>query len=246
MIEHMDIRRIISSASSDELARIQYWNNKIVLDSATSLLAFKGRFRPSYRERADVFADCFKTCDDLAERLPGMPDQVRRLTDFKLHPSRAGLWAGKTPEDPGDETRRRWEDAARVLREVWIWESNRFLGGQAADDVFQMTSKYLRNDMIGIKIKGWVQLLLNSEKRRRVSVWRALSLLSLARPNVLVYVAGAMMYFAMSTGDSRDRAENLEYAADAANRLLPAPAEQWEEPREVLGAVIDNWRWFVK
>jgi len=246
MIEHLDMRRTISTASHDELIQIQYWNNKIVLDSATSLLAFNGWFKPSYAERGDVFAESFEKLDDLSDRLPDLPDQVRRLTDSKLDPSDEGLWGAKVPEDPASEVRRQWSESARILREVWLWQSNRFLGGKAADDVFAVVSKYLKNDMIGIKVKSWIQLLLGREGRRRVSPWRALSLLSLARPNVLIYVAGAMMYFAMSEVKTRERAEKLEHAADAANRFLPVPSEEWEEPREVLGAVIDNWKWFVK
>ena len=41
---------------------------------------------------------------------------------------------------------------------MWLWESNRFLGGPPTDDPFAVAQKYLKSDMIGAKIKGWVQL----------------------------------------------------------------------------------------
>ena len=71
-------------------------------------------------------------------------------------------------------------------------------------------------------------------------------LMSLARPNTLIYVSGAILYFAVSRESGLERARELEHAAVAAERFLPAPPEEWDDPREMVAAVVRNWKWFVK
>jgi len=244
MIEHLDARRKMPTASPEELMTIQYKNGKMLLDLAGSLMAFCGRYAPSYAARAEQFPSLYATLEPLHEQLPELPAWVARWTAFKLHATEDALW--EQEQQPAAATRRQWFQTARAAREVWLWQSNRFLGGPPTDDPFTMASKYLKNDMIGMKLKAWVHLVFAARSRGRVGLGRALRLMSLARPNVLIYVAGTVLYFALSIGQGSEMAERVEDVASAANRFLPVPAEHWDDPSEVVAAVVSNWEQFVK
>ena len=248
IIEHLEARGVVATAGPQERAILRYRNAKTLLDMAGSLLAFQGHYEPTYRARGEKFGAFYETLPDLRRQLPEMAQEVRRWTRYKLDPESFVMEdGGGTGEgDATREVRREWHRTARIVREVWLWESQRFLGAPGVDDPYEMAERYLRTDMIGMKVKGWVGLMMKERGRREVPWGRALRLMSLARPNTLIYASGAILYFALSRESGLERVKELEHAAAVVDRFLPAPPEEWEDPREMVAAVVRNWKWFVK
>ena len=61
---------------------------RVYLDGGVLLTILAGIYRPSYHERAKVIKESLKIrLPDLIEKIPGLPERIEYLTDFKMFPS---------------------------------------------------------------------------------------------------------------------------------------------------------------
>ena len=243
MVEHLDMRRRLATADATGLEEVMYWNGKLFLDLAASLLVFAGAYEPTYAGRCRRFGEVYPRLGPLPERLPDLPERVRQWTTFKTDPTPERLWgfdpAGKSADELRDAAATLWRDGSAYLREVWLWESADFLSIKPTRELDRLADAYLRAD--GGRTRGWAKLLLRPPGGARPPLGRALRLWLRGSPRRLIYLCAAYAYFAVC-GDTTEND-----AVAFIRRRLPLPPDAAGSGLDChVGDLIRNWVMMVK
>ncbi|KXH74430.1 MAG: hypothetical protein AM326_00075 [Candidatus Thorarchaeota archaeon SMTZ-45] len=88
MIEAIRYDEVKNEISSEQIQTLNYSSSKAYLACCSALLTLIGEYRPSYRERCEIFKKVFRQkFKELNKVFPDFPEKVQRALNFKLQPS---------------------------------------------------------------------------------------------------------------------------------------------------------------
>ncbi len=227
MVEHLGPLRDAGSGGPAELRRLHYQNIKLTLDMAGALLVALGSYKTTYRLRAGAISEAVESIEDEHTRtaLSRLPALVAEATLSKLDPasdqvlSSGGVTAGKNPVDSFGEL-------IIILRALWIYEMNLFLGGEWSDDVESLLRNFLRDESINSRLKMWTKWFRRNLVSGSLPSGRALRLATVGTPARLIYASAALLIFSLPSGKETDKdvigKATLNSALSRAEALLPA------------------------
>ncbi len=168
------IARTSQETGEAEPLSTEYRLAKFWIELATSLSVFLGCYRTTYRERQSAIEALLTTRPEIfgAEFSQLLVTRLREAMAVKFGQSPRVL----TP--PG-----RWfNEAARVARRVWFWESARMLDANLEDtDWRQVISRLRRLETGRQRARDWMRLLVRDRALRRLTPY-AVSTLELPCP----------------------------------------------------------------
>ncbi len=190
------IARTSQETGDAEPLSTEYRLAKFWIELATSLSVFLGCYRTTYRERQSAFEALLTARPEIfgAEFSQLLVTRLREAMAVKFGQSPTVL----TP--PG-----RWfNEAARVARHVWFWESARMLDVNPLDanpddtDWRLVISRLRRLETGPQRVRDWMRLLVRDRALRRLTPYTVSTLRAAwsagSRANA-IYAAGSLLEF---------------------------------------------------
>jgi len=213
---------------------IAYRAMKLTLDTATSLLLFHGQYAPTYRQRADNFAQLVATAAPIRGSNVSWEDLARGVnlcTEWKL-----------SAEEPASLVTWNWVRATcdRALA-IWIWEMQQLAGGSDFDSISRLISRAAAKQTWSARIRGWLYVMRCEGWLRSFRYWPHWMAMGLrATPRYSIYEATGHLFARM----------NEYIAASSAALPLSSPANSFESDLPVwpsgTRADATNWRDFAR
>ena len=213
---------------------IAYRAMKLTLDTATSLLLFHGQYAPTYRQRADSFAQLAATAAPLRGSNVSWEELARALTlctEWKL-----------SAEEPDGLVTWDWVRTTcdRALA-IWIWELQQLAGDSEFDVISRLITKAAGKQTWSARIRGWLYVMRCEGWLRSFGYWpHWLAMGFRATPRYWAYEATGHLFARM----------NEYVSANSAPLLAHSPTASFESdlPLWLSGTRVDakDWRDFAR
>ncbi|MEE9542886.1 MAG: hypothetical protein V3V95_03780 [Thermodesulfobacteriota bacterium] len=246
------------NGGAEDIRRAHYHNIKLTLDIAGSLLVFQGSYRTTYLERTRVIGQAVAGIDHALTRetLSGLAVKLKEWTSIKLNPSSDEIlsWNGEAAktEEYRERTLKRWLELVRMVKSLWTWEMNNYLGGSWSDDTETLLKRYQKREGLTSRARGWAKWVSRLRKNGAVPYASLLKLFPIGSPRALIYASAALLYFSLPSLLEESALEKNEDSiwkenAKRAGELLPgfseAIAADWTS---LCANVTGSWEEHVK
>jgi hypothetical protein len=218
---------------------------KLNLDTATSLLIFKGNYAPSYRQRSQNISDLAKNSVD-ATGLPFSLTQVALLTaectDWKL----LGNTAVRDAVD--------WQWIAITCRNaslLWEWELRRMTKAEGELSPAELCMRLMRQQPLALRIRGWLYVMRREGWKKTSTQWpRWLNLARKASPRFWVYSTIGELFARLDprieVGVERELSKpNWNILRECLPVLPQSPSPSTDEWQRTAKDAVWNYRQFL-
>jgi hypothetical protein len=256
MVEQMIALEGFVDGDLGALKRAHYQNIKFTLDIGGSMLASLGLYRTTYAERAEAVEEALLLIENEAIRgeLSGLPRDVKNATAVKLAPGLDPVLTLPEGSFVTEEQRAgvlaRWLELARMVRSLWVWEMNRYLGSAWSIDEESLLRRYCKKEKLAARLYGWSKCIGRIRRRGAVDYFRVLRLLGSGSPRGHIYASAARLYFALPGALEASGGSLSAKVISEIQRELPALADNasfemvnWPA---VCRDVVHNWNMHVK
>lgn len=231
MLANRIIELLEAVAQGDQPREEQYRTVKLFLDMATSYLVFVGRYRPTYRERAQALRHLADASEPADAPFPLGPfsARVKECTEFKLD----GTRITRQPEALLSET-------VAYAHQLWRWELRTLAGeGKESSDA-ELMSKWMNLQPLSARLRGWASWIRRSGGYRSWKDFpRWIRLGRQASPRYWVYSVASTAFFQMPATPAPDRCATIRELA----RKLPVPsAASTTDWHELMKITALNYR----
>jgi hypothetical protein len=183
----IELLEIVAAEGDVERTVVQYRVIKLFLDMATSYLVFTGRYSPTYGSRAQTLSIMAAAVDGSANSsfpLQAFAELVSACTTAKLE----GCGVNMPP-------RELWHNAVRFGGLLWRWELEQLTGASGHLDASELMSRWMKQQPLKAKLRGWASLLRRSGWLRSCRHWPRWALLARrGSPRYCVYAVAAGVF----------------------------------------------------
>ncbi|MEW5894173.1 MAG: hypothetical protein AB1650_00200 [Candidatus Omnitrophota bacterium] len=245
IIEQTMLLESVYPEEKGDYRKTVYKLGKTYLDFITTLMAFSGKYKCGYSERARHFNEFWEGLDSgyLKNNLADLPSKIDYWSKFRSRPFSEGFEFEGNILDM-------YLDLIKTCAPIFVWVMNNYSNCNWSEDIGRLIEVGFKEERLLTKLKGWVKLARHPYfKEKNLPVARLLRLLAKGSPKKLIYLSSCRFYFELPNIIQNNA--RLE-SAEIKNLLntLPVIFEESSDVDEVLKVLknnlVENWKIFLK